>query len=227
MKINENWCIGDNKYECPKCKKIYSRKGIATHIWRNHGDGILHHENIDYTKRVVWNKGLTKYTDIRVKNMGETISEGYKNGTIIPSFTGRKHTDETKMKISKKLSLNNKGGRCKWFEYKKRDGTIIKLQGTWEVRFAKILDIIDSKWIKIGANQNSKKHSFIWIDDSGKTHNYSPDFYSPKLNKYFEVKGYWWGNDKEKMRLVKKKYKNINIEIVRKKQLQEYEKMVA
>lgn len=224
--IEDKWCVSVDKYKCPHCNKVYSKRGIATHIWRNHGDGKKHHEKINYENRVVWNKGLTKYTDDRVKKIGETYSEGCKNGTIIPSFSGKKHTSVTKLKISKKLSLNNHGDKCKWFEYEKKNGEVIKLQGTWEVRFAKVLDIIDENWIKIGANQNSIRHSFIWIDNENNKHHYSPDFYSPKLEKYFEVKGYWWGDDKLKMKLVFEQNKNINIEIVRKKQLQEYEKLI-
>jgi ribosomal protein L37AE/L43A len=29
----------DDKYECPKCGKLYSKFGIGIHTWRAHGDG--------------------------------------------------------------------------------------------------------------------------------------------------------------------------------------------
>lgn len=47
-----------------------------------------------------WNKGLTKATDIRLKRSGELYSKKVKNGEIIPSFKGKKHTKETKKKMS-------------------------------------------------------------------------------------------------------------------------------
>ena len=36
----------------------------------------------------------------------------------------------------------------------------------------------------------------------GKTRSYAPDFYLPDFDVYLEIKGYWWGRDKEKMELV-------------------------
>lgn len=96
------------------------------------------------------------------------------------------------------------------------------MQGTWEQRFAKILNIIDKHWIK--PSLYHKVHSFNWVDDNGEKHTYTPDFYSPKLNKYFEVKGYWWGDDKKKMEKVLEQ-NNINIEIIQKKELEIYEKL--
>lgn len=210
------------KVKCPYCGKEYSKKGIGTHIWRVHGKGKEHNPNKGFENgtRVTWNKGLTKETDDRVKSYGETIRKTIEtNGN---SFEGKHHTKETRNIISKKLSKNNKGGRCKWFKVEKPTGEIVKVQGTWEQRFAKILNIIDKHWIK--PSLYHKVHSFNWVDDNGEKHTYTPDFYSPKLNKYFEVKGYWWGDDKKKMEKVLEQ-NNINIEIIQKKELEIYEKL--
>lgn len=35
-----------------------------------------------------------------------------------------------------------------------------------------------------------------------KIRSYAPDFYLPDFDVYLEIKGYWWGRDKEKMDLV-------------------------
>ncbi len=225
-KIEDNWKINEIDYECPHCNKIYSKKGIATHIWRSHTEiGKKHNANAGYVKgsREIWNKGLTKETDVRVKKMGNTISENYETGKVIPGFKGKNHTKESREILSKKLSKNNNGGKCKWFDYIKVDGNIMKLQGTWEVRFAKVLDIMDENWMKIGVGY--KEHSFIW-NDGERDHYYTPDFYSPKLNKYFEVKGYWWGKDEMKMNQVISQNINIKIEIIRKSELEIYEKLI-
>lgn len=98
------------------------------------------------------------------------------------------------------------------------------MQGTWEIRFAKVLDLIDPNWVRPTSGMDS--HTFEWVDDENVKHNYTPDFYSPLLNKYFEIKGYWWGNDKRKMELVMEIYSDTNIEIVRKKELIQYEKLI-
>ncbi|MCK9575808.1 MAG: hypothetical protein WC979_00760 [Candidatus Pacearchaeota archaeon] len=211
---------------CPHCGKEFPYKGIATHIWRMHGDGQNHNPNIGYANgsREIWNKGLSKETSDAVAQMGKTLSAKIANGEITPSFLGKTHTAEQRKKTSERMSLHNPGGKCKWFEYEKANGDKVKVQGTWELRFAKVLDLIDNEWIKIGVGNST--HSYEWEDESGITHMYTPDFYSPKLNKYFEVKGYWWGDDKNKMIKVQEQH-NLNIEIIQKKELAIYEKLIT
>lgn len=225
FKIKEDWLNQDGTYKCPHCSKNYSKKGISTHIWRSHGNGIIHDPNIGYKRdRVIWNKHKTAETNESIKNQKETLKFKYESGQLTPSWLGKSHTNESKQKISRALSLNNKGGRSKWYDVKNAKGEIVRVQGTWELRFAHILNIIDVDWIKPSLNHT--EHSFKWIDDIGITHTYTPDFWSPKLKKYFEIKGYWWGDDKRKMQLVLEQYNNINIEIIQKKELESYEKLI-
>lgn len=226
MQINENWKNGD-KYICPVCQKEFKRKGISTHIWRKHGEGKNHNSWKFYDRenpktswnKTSWNKGLTKETSEIVKQMSKRISERMKGENN--SFYGKKHSEETKLEIGKKLSINNKGGRCKWFKSKRKDGTTFNVQGTWELRFSKILNKIDENWIKIGIGDS--QHRIQWIDNENKKHFYTPDFYSPKFDKYFEVKGFWWGNDKEKMNKIFEQNPEIKIEMIFKKELEKYE----
>lgn len=233
LEFSTDWIINDkNECSCPYCSKIYSKFGIITHILRKHTHPELYKNCFilsGYTNNsndnTCWNVGLTKETDERVKKNGETIRNRVISGEIVPHMKGKHHTKETKTKIGKKLTKNNNGGKCKWFSFIKNDGTEIKLQGTWEVRFAKVLEIIDENWIKIGIG--NKGHSYIWKDDENIEHYYTPDFYSPKLNKYFEIKGYWWGDDKNKMKKVISQHKNIKIDIIMKKELIEYEKLCS
>ena len=42
-----------------------------------------------------------------------------------------------------------------------------------------------------------------------------------------EIKGYWWGDDKNKMKKVISQHKNIKIDIIMKKELIEYEKLCS
>ena len=95
-----------NKYICPHCGKEYSKKGIGSHIWRKHSEegqnfnpNRVYHGNHGCSHKA-WNKGLTKETDDRVRKGCETLKENYKNNIIKPSFFGRKHSEETKKKIS-------------------------------------------------------------------------------------------------------------------------------
>jgi len=222
--IEENWKQKNGKYKCPYCEKEYTKRGIATHIWRTHGEGknyVFKEKAYKLGKKIAWNKGLTKETDERIKKSSETLSNNTKGKNN--HWFGKHHTSETKEQIGDKLSRNNKGGRCKWYEVIKPSGEKETVQGTWERDFAKVLNILDENWIKPGVG--NKNHTYIWFDKEGKKHNYTPDFYSPKLSKYFEVKGYWWGEDKLKMKYVLEQHK-INVEIVQKKELQNYLKLI-
>jgi hypothetical protein len=210
-------------YNCPYCNKEYSKMGIATHIWRSHGSGKSHNPNKGYidNNRKVWNKNETKFTNKCILKQSETLKHNIEIGKIVPGFTNKKHTLKSKRIISKKLSKNNKGGRSKWYKFYKSNGHIVKVQGTWEYRFAKVLEFIDEDWIKI---KREPDHLYEWVDVDNITHNYTPDFYSPKLDKYFEVKGYWWGNDEQKMKYVQTQYNNKIFDIIRNTELLKYEK---
>lgn len=209
--------------KCTHCGKEYCKNGIGTHIWKNHTEeGIKHNPNIGLLfNRQIWNKGLTKETSESVRKSGETYTKRIKSGEIKGSMVGRKHSQEVKDKISKKMSLNNKGGRCKWYDYLKNDGTLIHVQGSWELRFCKVLEFIDKDFIKV--TSSLLKEPLTWIDLNNKSHCYTPDFYCPNIDKFFEIKGFWWGNDKFKMEQIFKNYPNLNIELVKEKELIEYE----
>ena len=49
--------------------------------------------------RIAWNKGLTVQTDSRVKQIALTLRQRYMNGELIPTFLGKQHSDETKLKM--------------------------------------------------------------------------------------------------------------------------------
>ena len=57
---------------CKYCGKEYSKKGIGTHIWRNHEGGKKHDPNKGYKDgRMAWNKGLTKDLNESLKRSEE------------------------------------------------------------------------------------------------------------------------------------------------------------
>lgn len=181
----------DNKWVCSVCNKDFnSRQATTSHIHRAHTKpGIAYGGHKKGTP--AWNKGLV--------GVQEAWNKG-KPGT----FTGRKHTDETKQKISEKLSVNNKGGRAKWYDVAGQ-----RVQGTWEQQVALKLEELGIKWIKLKTNKDVLKYVM-----DGKVRSYTPDFYLQDYSVYLEVKGFWWGRDKEKMQLVKEAHKDKNIVIV-------------
>ncbi len=113
---------------------------------------------------------------------------------------------ENRKMHSIRMSLNNSGGRCKWYTV---NG--IKVQGTWEKAVAEQLTYANIKWHR-GNNPYG-----VWsykLDEKVKS--YTPDFYLPEYNLWLELKGYWWGNDKEKMRVITETYPQRKILIIEK-----------
>ncbi len=201
----ESMKVGES-YICPFCNGSYSNRSIRSHIWRAHAEGKDHNSHKDYVKgtREAWNKGLTNETDERLKAQSERTKEKYKTGELIGTFVGRKHSVESIEKISVSKSLNNKGGRSKWF-----DVNGVKVQGTYEKQLAEKLIELNIDFEKIKTNN----HLFRYEKD-GKHRSYAPDFYLKEYDIYIEVKGYWWGDDERKMKILKEKYYDLRMIVI-------------
>lgn len=153
---------------------------------------------------IPWNKGLTEDTDSRVKKNALKVREYKKqNGS---NWTGRKHTEETKQKISEKMSICNKGGRCKWYSVGDQ-----LVQGTWERNIGEELNRRGIRWYKIKTNS----HTLEYVMDGKKRH-YTPDFYLPEHDLFLEIKGFWRGTDKQKMECVFEQHPDIKIVLIEK-----------
>ena len=85
-------------------------------------------------------------------------------------------------------------------KYKKKDGTIVEMDSTWEVAMAKRLDKLNIRWDR---DESIKIH---YQNEKGKNKNYIPDFYLPDLDMYIEVKGYWTDTARTKMKDVVMRY---------------------
>lgn len=111
----------NGKYACRICLKEYTIKGIGTHYWLKHGDGIPHLERIHAQTRKMhetnrgrssWNAGLSAKTDPRIAKSSDLVRKKYESGVLTPTFAGKKHTEESKKKISAAQSLAHKEGRA-------------------------------------------------------------------------------------------------------------------
>jgi hypothetical protein len=73
-------------------------------------------------------------------------------------------------------------GKCKWYNHIRPDGSIAKLQGTWEVVYAKHLD-------EQGIDYIAHQGRIPYLDAAGVERSYYPDFYIPSQDVYVDVKG--------------------------------------
>lgn len=130
-----------------------------------------------------WNKGLDK-TDHRIQQQSETYKKRIKDGLIIPSQLGNKHSDEYKKKLSDKIKSKVKDGtwhlsfaHSRIHEYKG-----VKLHGTWELEYAKFLDENNIKW-----RRPTERFEYTFKNT---IRYYTPDFYLIDTKTYIEIKGY-------------------------------------
>jgi len=154
-----------------------------------------------------WNKGLSKSTDDRVLKMSNSLSKTMKEKVETGEFVPRVMSELARKKLSESQSLHNRGGKCKWYVV-----SGVKVQGTWERDLAVKFDDIGISWIKPKTNNDLFKYTI-----NGKERSYAPDFYLPEYDIYLEIKGYWWGNDKDKMRAVIEQNPSKKIVIIEKK----------
>ncbi len=72
-------------------------------------------------------------------------------------------------------------GQCDWHDHTRPNGTLVKCQGTWELKFAQFLDArsIDYE-MHVGR--------IPYVDDAGVAHSYYPDFRITALDAYIDVK---------------------------------------
>lgn len=192
-KVNDEW-------KCRLCQRFFkSRQAVTSHIYRTHTKpGISCGGHKKGTP--AWNKGI------------KTNQIPWNKGLIgLYRFS---HTEEAKRKISESVSLNNRGGRSKWYEVAGQ-----KVQGTWERNIALKFEEMKISWVKLKTRKDIFRYTL-----NNKERCYTPDFYLPDFDLYLEIKGYWWGNDKEKMKVIFETYKDKKIIIIEKK---EYEKILG
>lgn len=212
----QKYCSSDCKSEslknmprivCEFCKKEYSAKGIHSHVWLNHKDGKDHHlKNRHVRNKPAWNSGLKKETDSRVASFGKTIAKNAKIRKENGWHRISSMSSENRKKLSISQSLKNRGGKSKWFVV---NG--YHVQGTWEKSIAEKMCLLNIEWTKLKCGKDIFEYR---LNDKDK--HYTPDFFLPAHKFYLEIKGYWWGNDKEKMDIVIHKYPEKRFVIIEK-----------
>ena len=123
---------------------------------------------------------------------------------------GTHHTVKTKRKISKasKGSQNAMFGKpCP--NAKKTKYKDIWMRSSWEAKFAQFLTLSGIEWL-----YEPKRF------DLGEL-TYLPDFYIPEWDLYIEIKGWFYKQDKRKIKLFKKKFPKMRIKVLLYNELKE------
>lgn len=208
-----------NQKICSKCDRLISLSNYRKHVQICNGAKQVSKNpsppTYDWTKlQDAYDKGLS-YRDLH-KKYGVTfnaISAAKARGDLQTRNAG----DAQRLKIqlcggqtpmslearknaSYRMSECNPGGKSDWYIVNN-----IKVQRTWERDFALWCNANNIIWERC-------KPLTYYIDN--KRRNYTPDFYLPEYDLYIEIKGYWWGNDRAKMKEVIGQYPNKKIKII-------------
>ena len=164
--------------QCPKCLVEHSKNGIfCSRSCAN--SRVFTEESNKKRSTSLLGKSSKKKNKPGQKHSEETrikISNGVLASSIYASnkkekgCVGKNHTDETKQKLSiiaKDRGLGGITSKTKLF-FTKKNGEVVYLQSSYEVKFAEILEQLNIQW--------SRPDPFLWIDEDGKQHRYYPDF---------------------------------------------------
>lgn len=105
------------------------------------------------------------------------------------------------------------------YHYVRKDGLSVRLVGSYERRFAQVLDALNLEWSVHGEFDSIPYH-----DQSGELHHYMPDFYVKPWNTYIETKGWYQDKDRLKMSIIMREYPSLSIIVVEKDALAYFEK---
>jgi len=202
---------------CKHCNKDIPQLNKPNNYMANHSrwceDNPKRKEYMDKlkitrSKRIgvkAWNKGLTKETNEILKKQADNLRNKYISGELINPNKGKIKTDSEK-EIDRQAALKSNHQRVckKTVEYICLDGSIVKLDSSWEVRLAKLLDENSIKWVR--------PKPLPWIDKKGIKHNYFPDFYLLEYNVFLDPKNdYAIEVQRDKLKALSEQYDNIII----------------
>ncbi len=158
-------------WKCEYCNDhpiFETRQKMYEHMHQMHDDRFGH----------IWNKGLTKDNDKRIKKIGKTYSDKIKAGLVIPSFRGKHHSEKTKQLLSKNSGGVREGaGRGKHGRYHG-----IWCDSSWELAWVLYQEEHQIKF--------KRYHGCFEYKFEGKLHKYYPDF-ELEDGTIVEIKGYW------------------------------------
>lgn len=191
---------GEFKLRNPRERQIGRVSSIEPHILEKIAD--LYEQG--YSWRDIIKLGFTTTQYIRSRDLGYLKPRSLKQAKklCLEKYGPNQMGKEARTRLSKRQSEHNSGGKCKWFTVANK-----KVQGTWEKNLAEAFEELNITWERC-------KPWMYTINNE--TKRYTPDFYLPDYDLYIEVKGYWWGNDKEKMQVVMEQHQNKKIQLIEK-----------
>lgn len=105
---------------------------------------------------------------------------------------------------------NQYAGRCKWYSFTLTTGEIVRVQGTWELKFV--------EWLDSNQYEFTVHKGAIWYVDAQQNQRvYLPDFFVKNWNSYVDVKNeHAFKTSKQKFEKILESNPDLKLKILRK-----------
>jgi DNA polymerase III alpha subunit len=156
-----------------------------------------------------WNYGLTKENSEIWKETSKKISTALM-GKSLEERCGKEWAENFKKDMSRKFSgsgnpMFGKPSPHSKKGFRKDLGHFVR--SSWEADFARILNLYKLKY-------EYEPKTFRLKKRNGEIIHYTPDFYVPSKNTFYEIKGFLRDPDKEKIVLFKEQYPQYNFVLI-------------
>jgi hypothetical protein len=177
---------------CPRCGKLHTKEG--TFCSRACGNSRFQSEETREKKRAA----ALKNPSGAILNRKPSVRKPERSCLTCHQPVGVAHGTSSRQYCSEncRIVAGNRGGyrenstRCKRSEYKG-----FKMHSGSELEFAILLDEHNIRWSK------NSTVSFPFLDSTGKSRKYYPDFYLPDLDHWIEIKGRRYLREDDDLRL--------------------------
>ncbi|MDD4989989.1 MAG: DNA polymerase III subunit alpha [Candidatus Pacebacteria bacterium] len=156
-----------------------------------------------------WNTGLNIQSSDKMAEIGKKISKSL-TGKTFEDWYGKEIAAIKKQELSEKFKGSNNPMFGKPSPHKKggfRKDLGHYVRSSWEADFARILNLE-----KIAYQYELK--NFPLKKETGEIIHYTPDFYVPSQNTFYEIKGWMHDADKEKIVLFQKQYSQYKFVLI-------------
>ena len=169
--------------ECKHCKLSFDK--LTTNERANHSRWCkLNPKRPDYVKRLKSHNPFSNMSAESLEKQSNGIKAAHARGCydhVHLSFLGKTHSIESKEKMRQKaLSSDHRRLVRSLRDYVKKDGTLIKLDSSWEEALATRLDELGVNW--------TRPKAIRWLDNTGVQRHYFPDFYLTDYDLYLDPK---------------------------------------
>ena len=156
-----------------------------------------------------WNIGLTAENNTKLKLTGEKISKAL-SGRSLEELWGKERAEKFRKEHS--LRMTGKNNSMFGMPSPHRKGGFRKdlnhyVRSSWEADFARILNLHKISY-------QYEPTTFPLTKTNGEIINYTPDFYVPSQNMFYEIKGWMHDADVEKIKLFQEQYPQYQFTII-------------